>query len=228
MNGIARLAGPRTLAFAFGLSLFSPLASGAQAAPIAYSTRGEILPGQYGDGSAPGYQGENVISFVGVTDGTFDDASSRFSLGQFHLAPLPPGGITYYNNTAFTIELNTSLGGNVVPSNSEMPYSSLRLSGALFGVVIGGDTSGVVAWINSVEPNPPIQTLLGSSTQPVLDLPFDLAEMDVSRPTLLNPSSRNGGRTEFNTVPEPTTIALILVTFAGLGLRRRIRAGRNA
>src|SRR3954453_11202118 len=115
MNGIARLAGPRTfaVALAFGLSLFSPLAPIVAAAPISYSTRGEIWPWTEGNGGVPGYRGENVISFVGVTDGTFDDVSSRFSLGQFQLAPLPPGNITYYDNTAFTIELNTSTGGNV-------------------------------------------------------------------------------------------------------------------
>ena len=112
MNGIARLAGPRTfaVALAFGLSLFSPLASGVAAAPIS-SPPGETGRGRRGTAAVPGYRGENVISFVGVTDGTFDDVSSRFSLGQFQIAPLPPGNITYYDNTAFTIELNTSAGG---------------------------------------------------------------------------------------------------------------------
>ncbi len=227
MNGIVRSAGPRTLALAFGLSLFSPLASGVAAAPISYSTQGRIWPWQYGDGAVPGYQGENVISFTGVGGGTFDRPGTRFSLGEFQMAPLPPGEITYYNNTAFTIDLDTSLGGNVTPSSTVLPYSSLQLSGALFGVAIGGDLSGVVAMIRSVEPNPPVP-ILGSTVQPVLDLPYDIDELALNRPTLLNPSSQNGGRTTFNTVPEPTTIALLLVTSAGLGLRRRACAARIA
>ena len=73
MNGIARLAGPRTLASPSPSGCpCSPARSGVAAAPISYSTHGQIWPWQYGDAAEPGYQGENVISFIGVTDGTFD------------------------------------------------------------------------------------------------------------------------------------------------------------
>src|SRR5688500_2490088 len=98
MNAIGRLIGSRALALAFGLSL---LASGAGAAPISYSTSGRISPWQAGDPSKPGYEGENVIRFVGVTGGSFVDASSSFPLGHFQMGPLPPGQLTYYNNAEF-------------------------------------------------------------------------------------------------------------------------------
>jgi len=231
MRQIGRLVGPRARSLAFGLALVFPLASAVEAAPITYSTQGQIGPGTYSDPTAPGIQGQNVISFRGVTDGTFTDPSSRFSLGDFVVAPLPPGSVTFYNNTAFSIDLTTNLGGNVVPSNaSEVPYSSLKLSGALFGVVIGDNTSGVVAWIQKVEPNPPtsISDPPTPPLQPILDLPFDLTSLDVSRPMLLGSASLNGGQTTFNSVPEPTTIALFLMTLTGVGLRARSRSHRKS
>ena len=115
-----------------------------------------------------------------------------------------------------------------MPSNpSQVPYSSIRLSGV---AVRRGHRRGHLrrGGDDQVGRAEPADLDSGSPDQPILDLPFDIASLDVSRPTLLNPASRNGGRTTISTVPEPTTIALFLVTFAGLGLRRRIRAGRNA
>jgi hypothetical protein len=118
MNGIARIAPPRTLALALavGLSQFFPLATGAAAAPISYSTQGYLYPWQYGNGDVPGHQGEHIISFTGVTGGTVDQPGARFSSGNSRWPPWRPGKSTYYNNMAFAIDLTTSLGGNVTPS----------------------------------------------------------------------------------------------------------------
>lgn len=209
------------------LAFAAPGFRGAEADTITYSTQGNIWPWS-GDGIAtPGIVGTNIISFEGITDGTAQ-APGVFSLGNFKLAPLADGVSTTYQDTAFTVELTTNLGGNVAASPTVTPYSRLMIEGVLNGTVTGGGQSDVVATIRSISPDMLSAAVVGQPV-PVLDLPFPLSSLSVVGPVVLA-ASLAGGSTpllaQITPVPEPSTLAFSAAAVAGFAWIRRPRARR--
>ena len=178
-----------------------------------YSTSGTV--------DSTGVTGTPVIGFNSVSSGSYT-APSSFSLGEFLVAALPSGNSTTYDNTPFHITYVTHQVDGSVPDVNGTP---VVLNGVLNGTVTDGSQSNVIATFSPTGPAP-FQTGNFTNTMNVVDQSLSLV-----------PSSTNGGRTTAQAqmivqavtppaIPEPTTVAMFLTALAGLGLRRRLRAGR--
>jgi hypothetical protein len=200
-----------------------------EAAAVTYTTTGQVWPWTEGNGAASAIIGPNVIAFQGVTRGTFLTPGA-FRLGTFVVAPEPNGSSTIYENAAFSIWLQTSLGGTIAPSATLSPYSTVELDGVLNGTVSSNGQSTVVATIDAITPSPPISASAGSVYTSVLDLPFPLASLSVVQPIVLA-SALRGGETallgRITTVAEPTGLAVSTAALAGTAWIRRPRSGRR-
>ena len=218
MHRIQGWTGLRAAVIALGLVAWT--ATGATAAPLSYTTSGQITP-------TTGVTGTNVVSFVPLSSGNSIDlstGSTNASLGNFIISPLAAGATTTYSNTPIQISfLPQSYGGTSISSDPPVV-----VSGVLNGVVNGPSSSTVTATLN----NPPSGIFsLGSGS----------GTADFSLPTntlLLAPSTSNNGTTTAqglvtsstgseSAVPEPSTIALFLTTVGGLGLRRYVLSRRR-
>lgn len=160
-----------------------------------------------------GITGPNVISFVPESGGTINTPSA-FSLGTFVVGYLPPGAMTTYDHTPFSITYTAQKVNGVEPGPGDAPVT---ITGILNGTVTGPSQSDVVATFNPIS-KPSFLAGDYLSTLTVLDPQVSLV-----------PSTTNFGRTTAQghlkvtaaPVPEPTAVALFLTTIAGLGLRRR-------
>jgi len=197
----------------------------ANASTISYTTTGQVWPWTQGNGAVPGITGTNVISFQGITNGSFL-APGALSLGNFVVSQ-PTSGSTTYNNTEFTIELQTNLGGNVTASPTVLPYSSVIIDGVLNGTVSASGQSNVIASVVSVVADPPLQ-IPENKAVPTLDSPFPIAALNVAQPVVLS-LSPSGGETpllaQVTTVPEPSALVVIATAMAGATWIRRPRRG---
>lgn len=208
-----RWAGPRAMVLALGMVVLTGAA--VRADPIVnYDTSGSI--------DSSGVSGPGVISFIPVTNGSFD-APSQFSLGDFQVAALPDGQTTTYTNTPFHITYLV----NTVNGNSPNPNQTpIQVSGELNGSITGGDQSSVRATFDPIS-QPTFLTGNFKNTLSILDNPVSLV-----------PHTTNGGQTSAQAnldttsttinSPEPTSIALFLTALAGLGVRGRLRARQSA
>jgi hypothetical protein len=223
MRKIEGWPGLRTAVIALGLVAFT--ATGATAAPLSYSTSGQVDP-------TNGVTGTNVISFVPLSNTNTVDMSSGTSnvgLGNFVVSPLAANTSTTYANTPFKISFLPASYNNDTSVNKDAP---VVLTGVLNGVVNGPSTSTVQATFNPV---PGGMVGLGSAGTASFTLP--------SGSLLLAPSTSNSGTTSAQglvtftpgtgagggeaPVPEPSTIALFLTTVGGLGLRRYVLSRRR-
>jgi len=221
--------GLRTAVIALGLVAWT--ATGAMAAPLSYSTSGQVDP-------TNGVTGTNVISFVPLSNSNSVDMSSgqtNVGLGNFVISPLATSSSTTYTNTPFKISfLPASYNGDTAV-NKDAP---VVLTGMLNGVVHGPSSSTVQATFNPV-PNGLVE--LGNAGSAKFTLP--------QGSLLLAPSTSNSGTTSAQglvtftpgngngngngngggeaPVPEPSTIALFLTTVGGLGLRRYVLGRRR-
>lgn len=214
MRNSCRWTGLRTTVFALGFVALSVSSVRADAI-MNYTTSGSIDSG--------GVSGPGVISYIPVSNGTFNSPSA-FSLGDFQTAALPSGQSTTYVNTPFHITfLANTVNGNT-PNPNQTP---IQVSGVLNGTVTGSNQSSVVATFDPIS-NSTFLTGQYSNTIGILDSPLSLV-----------PSTTNNGQTSAqatldtqfqgtNPIPEPTSIALFLTTLAGLGVRHRVRARRAA
>ncbi|WP_406700426.1 PEP-CTERM sorting domain-containing protein [Singulisphaera sp. Ch08] len=205
MRMVRRWSGVSKLALALSLTFLAG-ANVSASTLVTYSTSGTV--------ESSGVSGSGVISFKSLTDASFD-SPSFFSLGDFQVAALPTGDSTTYTNTPFSITLIANEVDGSVPVPNGTP---IVISGVLNGKISGANQSTVRATFNPVGEIP----FLTGEFANVLTLPVT----DI----FLVPSTTNQGVTTAEAhlrtvpVPEPTTIALFLTTFAGLGLRRRLRA----
>ena len=218
MHRIQGWTGLRAAVIALGLVAWT--ATGATAAPLSYTTSGQVTP-------TTGVSGTNVVSFVPLSSGNSVDLSTgqtNAGLGNFVISPLADGATTTYSNTPIQISFQPqSYGGTSISSDAPVV-----VSGVLNGVVNGPSSSTVTATFNP--PSPSMLSLGGNGTA------------DFSLPTstlLLAPSTTNNGTTSAqglvtsstgseSPVPEPSTIALFLTTVGGLGLRRYVLSRRRS
>ena len=217
MHRIQGWTGLRTAVIALGLVAWT--ATGATAAPLTYTTSGQVTP-------TTGVTGTNVISFVPSLVASSSNSvdlstgQSNVSLGNFIVAALAPGVTTTYKDTPFQINfLPASYGSSSISSDSP-----IVVSGVLNGLVSGPSTSTVTATLTA----PPSGLInLGSNGTAEFNLPTSTL--------LLAPSTSNSGTTTAqglvtlaeSPVPEPSTIALFLTTVGGLGLRRYVLSRRR-
>lgn len=216
MHRIQGWTGLRAAVIALGLVAWT--ATGATAAPLNYTTSGQVTP-------KSGVTGTDVVSFDPLNNTNSVDLSTgqtNAGLGNFVITPLAPGVSTTYTNTPFQISFLPSSYGSTT-FGTDAPVVSL--SGVLNGVVNGASTSTVTATFNSVSPG---SISLGSGN--------GFARFNLPSSILLAPSTSNGGRTTAqglvtlaeSPVPEPSTIALFLTTVGGLGLRRYVLSRRRS
>ncbi len=214
MHRIQGWTGLRAAVIALGLVAWT--ATGATAAPLSYTTTGQV-------DTTTGVSGTNVISFVPLSAGNSVDLSTgqtNVGLGNFVISPLADGVTTTYSNTPIQISfLPASYGSTSVGTDAPVV-----VSGTLNGVVDGASSSTVTATIN---PPPNGLINLGGNGTAEFSLPTSTL--------LLAPSTSNSGTTSAQglvtlveaPVPEPSTIALFLTTVGGLGLRRYVLSRRR-
>jgi len=215
--------GLRTAVIALGLVAWT--ATAATAAPLSYSTSGQVDP-------TNGVMGTNVISFVPLSNSNSVDLSSgqtNLGLGNFVISPLAAGASTTYAATPFKIIFLPASYNSDTAVSKDAP---VVLTGVLNGVVNGASSSTVKASFNPV-PNGMLS--LGNAGSASFSLP--------GGSLLLAPSTSNAGTTSAQglvtftagtgggggeaPVPEPSTIALFFTTVGGLGLRRYVLARRR-
>jgi hypothetical protein len=195
------------------LGLFSTASTSSLADSIlGYNTAGAI------DATAPGdgVTGANVISFVPITSAQVD-TTSNIPLGYFQVASQSAGASTTYDNTPFSITfVPSTLNGATLTSPG-----TVTINGVLNGVVTGANQSSVVATFST----PASGSFELGSTSSTLSIP--------QSSLLLVPSSAGNGETTVAGIvtsvatPEPSTVALFLSTFGGLGLRRYVLRRRQ-
>lgn len=182
---------------------------------MTYNTAGNVgTSGISGDG--------NVITYIPVTSGSFT-SPSFLNLGFFQVAPLKDGQSTTYNNTPFSITfLPSSVGGADVSS----AVKPITVTGTISGTISGNTQSSVLAKFDTI-------------TSPTFTTPGYTHTISITNPSLaLVPALTGNGQTSIQAnfsstgsgekpVPEPTTIALFLTTIGGIGLRKRVLAGRQ-
>lgn len=178
---------------------------------LVYSTSGVV--------GSSGVTGTSIINFVPVSNSSVQTSTS-LSLGTFVVAPLANGQTTTYNHTPFAISYATHQ-VNGLDISASQPL--LTLTGFLNGQVTGPDQSSVVATFDPIT-NPELH--LTPTLNGFLSLP--------SPQRTLVPSTTFSGQSTAEgfvivraaPVPEPTTIAFLVMAGVGLGLRRRFKAGR--
>ncbi len=206
--------GLRAAVIALGLVAWT--ATGATAAPLNYTTSGQV-------DTTTGVSGTNVVSFVPLSSGNsvdFSTGQTNVGLGNFVISPLGSGVTTTYSSTPIQISFQPQSYGSTSIS-SDAP---VVVSGVLNGEVNGPSSSTVTATFNPVQS--PMINLGGNGT----------AKFSLPTSTLLlAPSTSNNGTTSAQglvtlveaPVPEPSTIALFLTTVGGLGLRRYVLSRRR-
>jgi hypothetical protein len=182
---------------------------------MTYNTAGSIgTTGVSGDG--------NVITYIPVTSGSFT-SPSFLNLGFFQVAPLKDGQSTTYNNTPFSLTfLPSSVGGTELTSD----VKPIVITGILNGVTTGNTQSSVTATFDPIS---------GSAfSTPGYDHTISITNTSLSLVPPLTGNGQTSIQANFvstpsseNPVPEPTTIALFLTTIGGIGLRKRVLAGRQ-
>jgi hypothetical protein len=210
--------GLRAAAIAFGTValLASHVRADAISSPsMTYNTAGSIgTTGVSGDG--------NVITYIPVTSGSFT-SPSFLNLGFFQVAPLKDGQSTTYKDTPFSLTfLPSTVGGSDVTAD----VKPITITGKLTGTINGNSQSSVTALFDPI-------------SAPTFTTPGFKHNLSITNTSLsLVPALTGNGQTSIQAnfvstsnpekpVPEPTTIALFLTTIGGIGLRKRVLAGRQ-
>jgi len=205
--------GLRVAVIALGLFISASTSTKADSI-LGYGTAGAIDA----TSSTDGVSGANVISFVPITSGQVD-TTSNVPLGYFQVQEVTGPTPTTYTNTPFSITfVPATLNGTAL-----VDPGTVTITGVLNGTVTGANQSSVVATFNT----PSSGSFDLGTTSSTLSIP--------QSSLLLVPSSAGNGETTVagvitsvnNVVPEPSTIALFLSTFGGLGLRKYVLGRRQ-
>ena len=133
-------------------------------------------------------------------------APGSFVLGQFTARALPADSSLTYTNLPFYIWMDVSPVGE-----NAMPGGEIRITGLLNGTASGSGSSTVIASIQSITSSGP--------------LPFPLADFKIDAPQALNGVGKTTLTARIEAppqpVPEPSTLATILVGLALASLRRK-------
>src|SRR5271157_4378508 len=141
MHRIQGWTGLRAAVIALGLVAWT--ATGATAAPLSYTTSGQVT-------LQTGVTGANVVSFVPLNSGNSVDlctGQTNMGLGNFVITSPGPDASTNYTNTPFQITIFPVSYGSDTTVGKDAPVA---LSGVLNGVVNGPSSSTVVATFNPV------------------------------------------------------------------------------
>ena len=209
MSMIQGLNGLRSAVLTLGV-LACATATADAAAILKYQTATAI------DLGGGGITGPNLISFTPASASGLDLSSGSVNagLGTFVVAPPAAGSFTKYENVKFAI--------TVLPQE-------------LNGEPVSNISTVITGVLNGVIDNPYRSTVTATFDQPVEDLNLGSQTLTFSFPDgakLLVPAQSNSGLTTVEAlvmvppVPEPSTIALVLTTLGGLGLRHRVARRR--
>ncbi len=186
--------------------------------------------------------GNPAITFEGVgfrqnSFGSFG-LNSNVSLGAFTVSTLADGSSTTYKNTPFTLIYNP-----VGVNGDTFGNHPITITGDLNGTV-NGNQSSVVATFNPIK-SPVFQTpdvtylssiSVPNAAQGLLLVPpttfggLTSIEASVVTSSSVQPPPLGGGGSTppITTAPEPTTMVILATSLVGLGLRRRLRLGRQS
>jgi hypothetical protein len=155
-----------------------------------------------------GTSNTGVVTLQNPTSATSLLAPGTINLGTFQVQSQPDGVTVNYNNVPFTITANMWANSVSNPQNLD-----LAIQGVLNGTITGSTYSDLTATIRSVTP---------SSSETAL-YPADLIRFNA--PQVIAPTGTTSLTAYIPTaIPEPGTLALFGVTFAGVfALRRRRR-----
>ena len=220
----------RTAVIALGL--FAWTTTGAKADPISnlldYSTAGSVDTSIGVTGTTNPVA--NVISYIPVTNAQIDP-TSNLPLGSFTVGPLPAGQSTTYNNTPFSITFLPSSYNNIALTATDS--TPVTVKGTLNGTITGPYQSSVKVTFNPIADGA-FQLAGASSTLNLLQNDQKLlvpaggtTASSVGTTTLEGMIQTAGSPNPEAPVPEPSTIALFLSTFGGLGLRKYVLARRQ-
>jgi hypothetical protein len=173
------------------------------------------------------------VAFNPLTTGSFG-LNSAVSLGEFTVSAVSDGSTWTYNNTPFHISYNPLKVGTTAYSGTP-----ITIDGVLNGTV-DGYTSNVTATFSKIS-TPTFQTPDGvyTSTLSIPNNPLALVASSAGGRTTIQGAlvttaatgtvPPSGGITDNpSPTPEPTTLTILATSLVGLGLRQRLRSGRNA
>jgi len=198
------------------LGLLAGASAGVHAAPVmTYSTSGAI--------DSTGVTGAPVISFNSVASGSVDTVTpTNLSLGAFQVAGLLGDQFTTYKDTPFHITFLVNQVDGQTPDPNQTP---IQISGVLNATIIGNNQSSVTATFD-----PPNAFNFQTGIQDGLQKTLYDNTLAITSPKSLVASTTNGGRTSAEAlittlphVPEPTSVAVFLMSLGGLGLHHRLR-----
>jgi hypothetical protein len=201
--------------------------TGLRTAVVALGLLVLAAPGVKADGllgyTTTGSPATSDIMYVPVSNVQVDP-NSNLPLGSFQVSALAAGQTTTYDNTPFTITLTpTSFDGSALPSGTP----SVTLSGVLNGTLTGASQSSVEATFTSVSAGG--FTFLGASStlSSIVGTSLFLVPASGGGITTIETHLTTSGTPSETPAPEPSTIALFLSTFSGLGLRRYVLRRRT-
>ena len=214
---------------AFALACLALTGTGASAGVMhTYSTSATIM----GDGITTS-DGSSItvppISFNPVATGAFT-APSAVGLGEFVVSTLPAGQSVNYDNTKFAITYNPVTINGTAYSATGAPVT---ITGELNGTLSGGQSSVVATFDPITSPVFSSADKQYLSTLSVVNNPLALVPASAGGRTTVQaavttttPAPAGGGID--NSVPEPTTFAILGTAMVGLGLRHRLRSARKS
>jgi hypothetical protein len=154
----------------------------------------------------------NANTFFGPTSfsATYNAPSTNVTLGSFR--DIDPLGVQFYTGEAFTLQVNFS---NSLHAHPDAPTFAATLDGVLS--IIGGN----------------LVIDFGSTPTPIVvnGVTYDLAINDVDLTTagfkFVDQANLTGVLTLASAVPEPSTWAMMVLGFAGVGFLAYRRQGRS-
>jgi hypothetical protein len=220
------LAGAEVKASAVVTAAAATPAAAVAAPSETYSTSGSI--GTTGVTNSGGATGPGPVGYSAVTTGSFG-LNSQVSLGGFTVS-LGDGSTTTYKDTPFSINYTpvAIVGGD--KSQNKFPNQPISITGVLNGSVTGS-TSNVTATFDKFSKSvfsTPDGTFLSTISLPNESITLvpstTFGGLTTIQAAVTTTAVSPPGLGDGQTVPEPTTLAILATSIVGLGLRQRLRS----